>query len=306
MKITAVTDAGKLAKTMREFREITGKEIGESLKAHARVACIYLSQRTQPWGHTDKAEAQGSAAVNRDINKVYYRATDEAFYNQASNIVIRWYYAQEAKGTERERRALLEQRYNDVKPTKSRGDRIASFQRRFKNYQAANNTDALAYIAKCFKFKRVLVNEFDPGYHQRSRNSKGRVDGKAEKTLVIGVDSELNAYYNRKMDLVGLSKAGWAKCADAIPITGRVSSNVREVPAWVKRNMGRASGHIQDNSANPKSPNVVMTNATPWASDVIPPKEAQKALDEATKNYQTYMTTYIFETLRKTKLASAA
>jgi hypothetical protein len=81
---------------------------------------------------------------------------------------------------------------------------------------------------------------------------------------------------------------------------------VREVPAWVKRNMGRASGRIQDNSSLEGSPHVVMTNATPWASDVIPPKEAEKALSEAAKGYKAYMDITIAETLRKTQLASAA
>jgi len=306
MKITVTTDAPNLRKKMEEFRKVTGKDIRESLKAHARLACIYLTQRTQPFGNDDSAERKGLNRVSKDIDKVYYTEKSEKLYNQASNIAIRWYYAQEANANKREYRALVEKRFKDVRPRKSRGDLIASFQQRFKNYQANGNTEAIKTIVKAFKFKGILEGTFDSSYHEQSRNNKGRVSGDIKRTLVLGAENQLEAYRTRKMDHVGLSKAGWAVCADAIPVTGRVSSNVREVPAWVKRNMGRASGRIQDNSSLEGSPHVVMTNATPWASTVIPPNEAEKALSEAAKGYKAYMDITIAETLRKTQLASVA
>jgi len=308
MKITAVTDANKLRKRMEEFRQITGKEIGESLKAHARLACMNLMYRTQPFGDAAKAEAAGLSATSKDIDKVYYRQNSEALYGQVSNIAIRWYEAKEARNTEREAKALRERRFSDVKPRKSKSDRIRDFRARFKNYQDSGNTTAIGDIVKDMKFKNVLFDTFDPSYHKRSRDPKtGRVKGKVERVLVLGADSELNDYYNKKMDLVGFSKAGWVKCAEAIPIKGRVSSNTREAPAWVKRNLGRAMGNIQNNADNNlKNPHVLMTNATPWASQIIPPKEAKRALDDAADNYQTYMTTYIAETLKKQRLARSA
>lgn len=293
---------------MTEFRKVVGKDIRESLKAHARVACVYLASRTQPWGDGDKAEAQGLQAVSRDIDKVYYTEKSEQLYNQVSNIAIRWYTAKEADANARDASVGRDPDWGQSERGRQRGDRIAAFQRRFKQYQESGNTAAITRIVKNMKFKGVLEDTFDSSYHKRARDPvTGRVKGKDHRVLVLGAQGEMEAYRARVMNRVGLTKAGWAVCAEAIPITGRVSVNTRGIPQWVTRNMGRASGRIVDGTNHSTSPGVTMTNATPWADHVIPPKEAQKALDEAGKNYLAYMDIAITETLKKTyELASAA
>ena len=309
MKITVLSNAKQLKQRMAEFRQVVGKDIRESLKAHARVACVNLAFRTQPFGEGAKAEAQGMGAVNRDINKVYYTEKSEALLKQVTSVAIRWHEAQAANANKREYRALVEKRFKDVKPRKDKSDQIRSFKSRFERYQASGNTTAIGKIVRDMKFRRVLFDEFDSGYHKRSRDPvTGTVKGKrVEKVLVLGAEGELQAYKDKVADRVGLTKAGWAVCAEAIPITGRVSANTRGIPQWVTRNMGRASGRIVDNSNDAQSPGVTMTNATPWASQVIPPKEAQKALDEAGKSYLAYMDIAIAETLKKTyELARAS
>lgn len=289
---------------MAEFRQVTGKEVRESLKAHARVACVYLASRTQPWGDGAKAEAQGLQAVSRDIDKVYYTEKSEQLYNQVSNIAIRWYIAKENDANARDASRGRDPDWGQSARGRQRGDRIAAFQRRFRQYQNSGNTEAIKRIVKDMKFRDVLEGTFDNSAHKRARDPiSGRVKGKTERTLVLGAEAQLESYRNRVMDRVGLSKAGWAKCADAIPISGRVSVNTRGIPSWVTRNIGRASGNIQDNSNHATAPGVTMTNAVPWASHVIPPKEAQKALDEAGKNYLAYMDRYIAETLKLKSVA---
>lgn len=309
MKITVLSNAKKLKQRMAEFRNVVGKDIRESLKAHARVACVYLASRTQPFGDDAKAMLNGMGAVNRDINKVYYTEKSEALLKQVTSVAIRWYEAQAANANKREHRALLEKRFKDVKPRKDKSDQIRSFKARFERYQQSGNTTAIGKIVRDMKFRRVLFDEFDSGYHKRSRDPvDGTVKGeRVEKVLVLGADAELQAYKDRVADRVGLTKAGWAVCAEAIPISGRVSVNTRGIPQWVTRNMGRASGRIVDGTAHPTAPGVQMTNATPWASEVIPPKEAQKALDAAGKSYLAYMDIAISEHLTKTyELASTA
>lgn len=302
MKITVISNAKELRARMAEFRKVVGQDIRESLKAHARVACVYLASRTQPWGDGDKPRKQGEGAVLRDINKVYYTEKSEALLNQVTSTAIRWYEAQKARATKRDTRALMEKRFSDVKPRKDKSELIRSFKARFERYQQSGNTTAIGQIVRDMKFKRVLFNEFDSSHHKRSRDPRdGTVKGnRVEKVLVLGADGELQAYKDRVFDRVGLTKAGWAACAEAIPISGRVSVNTRGIPQWVTRHLGRASGRIVDGSSHPTAPGVRMTNATPWASEVIPPKEAQKALDEAGKSYLTYMNTAILQTLNKT------
>lgn len=301
MKITVLSNAKQLKQRMAEFRRVVGKDIRESLKAHARVACVYLASRTQPFGDGEKPKAQGEGAVSRDIDKVYYTEKSEQLYNQVSNIAIRWYSVRERDANARDASVGRDPDWGQSQRARQRGDKIAEFQRRFKQYQASGNTTAIKRIVKHMKFKGILEDAFDSSYHKRARDPvSGRVKGTDQRTLVLGAERELENYRTRVMDRVGLTKAGWAVCAEAIPITGRVSVNTRGIPQWVTRHVGRASGRIVDNSNDARNPGVTMTNATPWASQVIPPKEAQKALDAAGKSYLAYMDIAIAETLKKT------
>jgi hypothetical protein len=114
---------------------------------------------------------------------------------------------------------------------------------------------------------------------------------------VIGAEGELEKYVEYTQKKVGLTKAGWAKCAEAIKLN-RVSSSTRELPKWITRNMYRATGTIVDSSADKTNPKVQMTNTTPWASNVLSPTSAKNALELARKNFIEYMNTTIKKTLR--------
>ena len=105
-----------------------------------------------------------------------------------------------------------------------------------------------------------------------------------------------------------LSKAGWAKCADLIPLAGRVSSATRGFPQWVKRHRGKlASGAIVDKSNDPANPRVIMTNLTPWCSRVLTPANTIAALDIARNKFVAYMNRQIkYELRQKAKLRGAA
>jgi hypothetical protein len=308
MKITVLSNAKQLKQRMAEFRNVVGKDIRESLKAHARVACVYLASRTQPYGDGDKPKAQGEGAVSKDIDKVYYTQGSERLYNQVSNIAIRWYSVRERDANARDASKGRDPNWGQNERSRQRGDKVASFQSRFKSYQASGNTQAIKRIVKDMKFKGISEDGFDKSYHKNARDPvTGRVKGKDHRVLVLGAEGQLEDYRKQVMDRVGLTKAGWAVCAEAIPISGRVSVNTRGIPQWVTRHIGRASGRIVDSSSHPTAPGVQMTNATPWADRVIPPKEAQKALDAAGKSYLAYMDIAISEHLKKTyELASAA
>lgn len=283
MRITAITDTSDLRGRLREYASITGREIGESVRQYARVACVNLATATQPFGDGVDGKAKGETAVARDIYKVYYPSTGSKFLNQATNIA-RGYYL--AKGNKK------------AKETANK------FKDRLLRYQMSGNSEAISRIAADMKFEDVMLDAFDSTPHKSSRDHRGRVKN-AKPILVIGAEDQLEKYVNNTQRKVGLTKAGWAVCAEKIPLK-RVSSATRGIPQWVTRNKGRASGRITDGSSDPVNPKVTMTNATPWTSQVLSPSQANNALQQARYRFVKYMNTAVKETLRKqAKLKSA-
>jgi hypothetical protein len=273
MKITAMTNTSDLRGRLSQFSRIVGIEKSEAVRQFARVACVNLATETQPYGNDRSGKDIGEAAVARDIYKVYYPATGSKFLNQAARAV---------------------EGHDARKGKKSSVDK---FRNRMLRYQMEGNDGALAKIAADIGYTRAMVDSFDPSYHQSVRDGRGRVRG-ANPYLVIGSgERDMERYISQTQRKVGLTKAGWAKCAEAIPLT-RASSATRGIPQWVTRNLSRASGHIVDESQKLGNPSVTMTNATPWTSMVLTPKQAQEALKLARVNFVKYMNTAIKKTLR--------
>lgn len=281
MKITAMTDSSDLRGRLAEYVRITQRETSETIRQFARVACVNLATETQPFGDDKEGQSKGETAVARDIYKVYYPSTGAKFLNQATKYV-EGYYARSGKSS----------------------DRAEKFKTRMLKYQMANNSGALAKIAADIGFTDVQIDSFEPSRHKSSRDGRGRVRG-AKAQLILGGEDQLERYVEQTQRKVGLTKAGWAVCAEAIPLN-RASSATRGIPQWVTRNKGRASGSISDQSANPSNPLVKMTNSTPWCSQVLTPSQAKQALELARDNFIKYMNTAIKKTLRdEVKLKSA-
>lgn len=275
-----MTDTSDLRGRLREFSQIVGKETSEAVRQFSRVACVNLATETQPFGKDKEAQAIGETAVARDIYNVYYPATGYKFHKQATKIAENYYTKTQASSASSDK-----------------------FQNRLTRYQIENNTGALARIAADLGFRDVALDSFDPQRHKGRRDNRGRTHpGKGQ--LIIGGEDQLERYIGETQKKVGLTKAGWAVCAEAIPLN-RASSATRGIPQWVTRNKGRASGSIADLSADPVNPKVKMTNSTPWCSLVLTPAQAQQALNLARDNFVKYMNQTIKGTLRaQAKLAA--
>jgi hypothetical protein len=286
MQIKAMTNTADLRGRLGLWAALVKKETSDGIKQFARVACENLAFNTQPYGKDEGAKKKGERAVDAGVSSVYYTTKDKGF--KAGMIK-----SAEASYTKR-----------------SNGKGLGKFKNRLEGYIGSNNVGALTKLATDFGWKNVLLDEFDKSIHKKARNTTtGRVTKRrASLHLVIGAERELEKYRKEMIARVGLTKAGWARCADLIPITGRVSSATRGIPQWVKRHRNKlASGTISDKSSDPINPRVVMTNTTPWCSRVLPPAEAQKALDIARNKFVAYMNTQIKKTLRlQAKLRAAA
>tara|TARA_R110000868_G_C10790259_1_gene756239 strand:+ start:198 stop:1103 length:906 start_codon:yes stop_codon:yes gene_type:complete len=301
MQIKAMTNTADLRARMEMWAGLVKKETGAGIKQFARVACENLAFNTQPYGIDEDAKKKGERAAIAGVSSVYYTTKDKGFKNALLEQAKKHY-------NYRKRQAGL----LNFKERRKIGKGHAGFEQRLNGYIGSQNELALAKIALCFGWKGVILpsDTFDKSLHKNARNPvTGRVDKrKGNMHLAIGHRGDLEKYKREMAGRVGLSKAGWAKCADLISIPGRVSAATRGIPKWVKRHRNKlASGTISDKSNDPINPRVVMTNTTPWCSRVLTPANAQKALDIARNKFVEYMNRQIkYELRQKAKLRGAA
>lgn len=281
MQISAMTDTSDLTGRLRVFANLVGKETSEAVKQFARVACVNLATATQPFGNKPTDRKPGENAVEADISKVFYLPQDGGFAATLKEIA----------GKNPKRSDAAKQRF---------GDRI-------DGYLESNNLEAITRLARNFGYKGVLFDEVNPALHQsRRRPPRMRVSKiKGQMHMVINGKESLNKYKKEQMYKVGLTKAGWAKCATLIPLK-RASSATRGIPQWVTRHISRASGNIVNNSDDSVNPSVTMTNATPWTSIVLSPASTKNALRIARENFIKYMNQAIKGELRAQARLQAA
>lgn len=281
MKISAMTNTADLSGRLAVYAQIVGKETSEAIKQFARVACVNLATSTQPFGSAKGDKEPGEKAVETDISKVFYTPQDGGFAATLKEIV-----GKSSKRSDKDKQKF--------------GDRL-------DGYIQSNNFNAIANMARDFGWKGVLFDNVDPALHQNARRSpRGRVPKRrGAMHMIIGGKESLEKYKAERMQKVGLTKAGWAKCATLIPLK-RASSPTRGIPQWVTRHKGRAYGSIVDNSHVQANPSVTMTNNTPWTSQVLTESESRKALQIARNKFVNYMNQQIkYELRAQAKLQAA-
>ena len=284
MKISAMVDTSDLRERMRVWGKLVAKETSEGLRQHARVACVELSNTTQPFGRGKGDKRPGENAVESDISKVFYTATTNGgFVNAVTDAASKSFNFRKKNS-----------------PNFDASGATEKFRARLNGYASSGNFTALRKVAKDFLWIGV-VESIDPQLHQQARTARRKRVTKRAGTmsLFLGPKSELRGYVEKQQKKVGTAKAGWAVCAEKIPLQ-RASSATRGIPQWVTRNKSRAAAsNIVDQSADPDNPRVTMTNAIPWTSECLTASQTQAALNIARNKFVKYMNTQIKYELKK-------
>jgi hypothetical protein len=290
MKIKAFTDTTDIRGRLALWSRMVGKEMSEGIRQHARLACVSLANTTQPYSGKDEEGASlskeakriGEQSILNDVSKVFYTANEPT------------------RGFENSLKEKVDQ--------SNRSDKAkASFKAKIERYCRSNNTEGIAWLARFFKTERVQLDGFDRGlYHSARTGRRANVPKKTKMlALVIGADGELEKFKQERMKRAGMAKAGWAVCAEAIPVN-QTQSATRGIPQWVTRHKNRASGNISDLSNDPKNPRVRMTNAMPWVSNLLSDSAAKTSLVLTREKFVKYMNTQINVTLRDAAKLRAA
>ena len=291
-----MTDTSDLRNRMREYANIVGKDIQVELRRHARLACVELANTTQPFGN-EEGRAKGEKAVEVDISKVFYTPTPYGGFVNALSEMAHKSHAYRA---------------NKSKRGFDADNATLKFTDRVNGYAAAGNMKALEKLANNFKWQGI-EGDFYPQRHWEARGGRrAKVPKRAgNMTLVMQRQSKLDAYIKKTQKKVGMTKAGWAVCADKIPDTNLKGSQTRGIPQWVTRNKKHrvpAASSVDASSTynDTRNSSVRMTNAVPWTSENLSPQQAIAAMNIAREKFVKMMNTQIKYVLRQqAKLKSA-
>jgi len=289
MKLTAQTDISDLRQRMRTYVDIVGKDIQQELRRHARLGCVELANTTQPFGD-EKGRAKGEKAVEVDVSKVFYTPTPYGGFVQALTEIAHTSHAYRASKSKRG--------FNSDEATLRFTDRV-------NGYAASGNMKALRRLVDNFKWRGV-EDEIYPQRHWEARTGNRRKVPKraGHMTLVLQRQAKLDAYIKQTQKKVGMTKAGWAVCAEKIPELGLASAQTRGIPQWVTRNKGHrvpAASTVDASTTFTETinPKVRMTNAVPWASENISESQARAALNIARDKFVKMMDRQIKYVLRE-------
>jgi hypothetical protein len=302
MKVTAITDAGDLRGKLREFEQVVGREASGAVRQHARLACVYLANSTQPYSGKNKdgkseargAKAMGERAVEVDVSKVFYHPDSGGLARALTEKAMESYQARAAKSSSAFWSGKT--RSQPFNAAKAR----SLFLKRIETYIAGKNRPALRKILKDFKWQGV-IDRIDPALHQQARSGARRKVKKrpGRMYLVLGGSwGAINSYTNKVKKRVGIAKSGWAACATKIALEQKQALTAG-IPAWVTRHASGRNGEVKDKSRDAKNPRVTMTNRVPWTSQNLTPNETMKALNRARDNFVKYMNKAIRAELKR-------
>jgi hypothetical protein len=230
----------KFEELIKDYAEIRKVTIPDAVVLNARLLCIELARRTQPFGTSDES---GKARVEKDIGKIIKKP------DYLSDMVD---YIKSDKLKARFKRLLSAGRYDIIEEI-------------FKRIGFLN------------KWKDIQFITSYANIHKTNRNKNtGRTYGRADK-LYVGDESSLSSYIEEIQKRVGLSKAGWAQCASLLRKVNK-GNNLTGFPSFVKDAMELSKGDIVDNTGNESFPSVKLTNLVPWVDRICPPSEQVAAL----------------------------
>jgi len=228
---------------MKDYATIREVTIPDAVMLNARLLCVELGRRTQPFGNDDTS---GKTRVKNDIGKIIKPPVQLlAMANKVENKKI----------GQRLKMLIMNQRYDVVETI-------------FRNLGFLNKWTGLEFLDSKSGVKT---------HHQDARvKPTGRTKARGSK-LYISSANDLNTYITEIQKRVGISKGGWADCASQLKKVNK-GGLLTGFPSWVKKAAKGGSGSVQDLTSNIKIPKVILTNNVPWVSHILPASEQLNAL----------------------------
>ena len=240
-----------LKNILEEYAELREQSIPDAVVASARLLCVELARRTQPFGVDDKAKKVGEKSITRDLRGRGGSGTVRAGIFGVANFEKDEGFAWYAKGP-------------NVRLFITKDGKVYGTDKSFFRPNASEGELRTFHKSKFVNGK------------MSSAGGRDRTIGRWRFTEKMFVDqSTLDSYVDSQILKVGWAKSAWAACARELrKVTS--GSATRGIPAWITRHDSPNSDVI-DNSRDLNNPRVTLTNATKYASQVLPQSEVQNA-----------------------------
>jgi hypothetical protein len=244
-------DAQKFREILKDYSGILEKSIPDCVALNARLLCVELARRTQPFGNSEAVKQKGEKAIIRDLLGKGGSGTTRAGLFMGSN-------ASEDEGF----------RYYAEGP----------------NVRLFISKDGHAYGTDKTFFRPNASQDEMRAFH-KGKFVNGKMSSAGSRTrdvgrwkfiekMIVGKDA-LKTYVDKQILKVGWVKSAWAACANELPsvISGQAT---RGIPAWVTRH-DSPNSDVKNRLNDKENPRVVLKNRTGYASQVCPPSEQLKA-----------------------------
>jgi hypothetical protein len=239
-------DETKLRRKMQQYERIVGKEVRQLVHNSARLCCVQLVKFTQPYGNKSDAKKSGEKAITKDVQG-----------------------GKRSTGKGKGRRGIFLPLTPFMKAN-------AEFYGGSENIRLFVKKDGTVYGTDRRHF---LVNA-SVGTLQAIHKAKfvnGRMSAAGGDTRDIGrwkfieqhfaSQNVINAFLKVQFRKVGLVKAGWAVAAAACKAD--VRQPLSGIPAWVRRNISKARGAIDDSKASGLGWKIKLKNQVGYARQTL-------------------------------------
>lgn len=231
----------KFEQIMKDYAEIREVTIPDAVSLNARLLCVELARRTQPFG---EEQTSGTIRVKNDIGKIIKNT--EQLDEYADRV-----------GSQRIKarlKALIKSGRFDIVETILRN---------------------IGFLNKWTGMEVISASKMKSVHNEARNKTTGRTKSRGSKLFIASV-SEQETYISEVQKRVGISKGGWADCATQLKKVNK-GGLLAGFPTWVKKAMKSGSGKVQDMTSDLKNPRVQMTNDVPWARNVITKSEEEFA-----------------------------
>lgn len=285
-------DNSKLIQRMKRYEEVTGKQIGATMRRCARLLAVNMAISTPPYGKDSEAKKLGERAVQNDILRVYTPGSPASFSFPTGKLSFREQVERLVTRNLRLRDAILGALgYAAVKARSKQGG----------SRQAAGLSRLNAILGNVPGFSNLHASHgVDASIHAKTRNAYGRVRKGWKSREIVADPRQLASYIKERQARVGMTKAAWA--AAAMQVNADVKDALSGIPAWVKRHIGKVPASVIDRSAS-IAPFITLTNKLPWADKATRPSDQKEAIRISREKFYRSMGTEIRHALKAEKAA---
>jgi hypothetical protein len=264
VKIEIETDMDDI---LNRFNELVDDGIPQMVKQYARLLCVQLSARTQPFSVGEKSGgAKNSGAYKQSAKRVKWD---------------------------------IEQIIRDNKQMMKIADGLWS--EKLREYMRISiergDNGAVAEIMSRTGIvigKGEKVNLVRNSAQYKSAHSKGRskATGRAFKRVfdfnVANKQGALDGYIRKVQKNIGFAKAGWADAARKVGF-GK-GDGARGIPSWAKSKSHGQNGHATDLTADKANPRVVIGNSVSYVRRILPDAEIDIAHEWTSSKFIEHLT----------------